>query len=128
MPRRAISRVIANSTHEFLTASMILEQIEEQFGHIDPSTVYRTLDELEKLGLIHHVHLGAGQAGMWHLTVDQDHQHLVCENCGKTVDVPANEIELTYALLRKKYGFTPNTHHFTILGYCEDCGPEHSDA
>lgn len=126
MPRRVISRVLADTDHEFLTASMILDEIEQEFGQIDASTVYRTLDELERLGLVHHVHLGSGQAGTWHLTVDKDHQHLVCEKCGKRVEVPASELEPTYALLRDKYRFTPNTHHFTILGFCEDCAPSSS--
>lgn len=121
MPRRAISRVLAGSDHEFLNAAMILEQVTNRFGQMDASTVYRTLDELERLGLVHHVHLGSGQPGTWHLTVDRDHQHLVCENCQKTIEVPAVELEPTYQVLTERYGFKPNTHHFTILGFCQDC-------
>lgn len=121
MPRRAISRVLADSDHEFLSAAMILERVVDRFGQMDASTVYRTLDELERLGLVHHVHLGTGQPGMWHLMVDVDHQHLVCENCGKTIEVPAADLEPTYRVLGERYGFTPNTHHFTILGFCQDC-------
>lgn len=121
MPRRAISRVLGDSDHEFLTAARILELVTDQYGPMDASTVYRTLDELERLGLVHHVHLGSGQPGTWHLTVDKDHQHLVCENCGKTIEVPAADLEPTYRALIERHGFKPNTHHFTILGFCEDC-------
>ena len=121
MARRAICRILADSDDEFLTASSIHERVAADAGGVDASTVYRTLDELERIGIVHHVHLGSGQPGTWHLTIDRNHQHLMCERCGKTSEVAVSHLEPTYALLREQHDFRPNAHHFTILGYCGDC-------
>ena len=88
LPRRAICRVLANSDEAFLSASMIAEQVWRTAGQVDASTVYRTLDELARIGLVHLIHLGSGQPSMWHLTLDHSHEHLVCEGCGTTIEVP----------------------------------------
>ena len=123
LPRRAICRVLADSDEAFLSASMIVERVSKAAGQVDASTVYRTLDEMARIGLVHLIHLGSGQPGMWHLTLDHGHEHLVCEDCGKTIEVPQSDFAPLYDVLRTKYGFQPNAHHFAYLGFCEDCGP-----
>ena len=123
LPRRAICRVLADTGEAFLSASMIVERVSETAGHVDASTVYRTLDELGRIGLVHLIHLGNNQAGMWHLTIHHDHEHLVCESCGTTIEVPQSDFAPLYDVLREKYGFQPNAHHFAFLGFCRECGP-----
>ena len=62
--RRAICEVLATSHQEHMSATDILERAREQAGvGIDQSTVYRTLDVLEELGYLHHVHLGHRASG-----------------------------------------------------------------
>jgi Fe2+ or Zn2+ uptake regulation protein len=122
MPRRAICSVLSAHEEEFLTTSEILSAVEAAGSAIDPSTVYRTLDDFAEIGLVHHVHLGS-QPGQWHLTVDHDHQHLVCEICGKTTLVPTSEVQPLFEQLRTAYGFHASLHHFAILGHCDDCEP-----
>lgn len=126
LPRRAICRVLADSDEAFLSASMIAEQVSRTAGQVDASTVYRTLDELARIGLVHLIHLGSGQPSMWHLTLDHTHEHLVCEGCGTTIEVPKSDFSPLYDLLRNKYGFRPTPHHFAYLGYCRDC-PDQTD-
>ena len=120
MPRRAICAVLARNEEGFLTTQEILGRIEAQGVPIDPSTAYRTLDDLARIGLIHHVHLG-NQPGRWHLTVEHDHQHLVCEVCGKTTLVPTSEVQPMFDHLLDAYGFHTRHHHFAIMGHCDAC-------
>lgn len=129
MPRRAICAVLASNDEGFLTTQEILSRIEAQGVPIDPSTAYRTLDDLAKIGLIHHVHLG-NQPGRWHLTMEHDHQHLVCEVCGKTTLVPTEEVQPMFDHLLTAYGFHTRHHHFAIMGNCDSCsaGPDHIHA
>lgn len=127
LPRQAICRVLAESEDTFLSASSIHESVSATVGQIDASTVYRTLDELSHIGLVHHVHFGSGQPRLWHLTVTDDHEHLVCESCGKTIEVPRAEFAPLYEVLHSKYGFRPNGHHFAFLGFCDECGPAEAD-
>jgi hypothetical protein len=67
------------------------------------------------------VHLGA-KSGVWHLTLKDDPQHLVCEQCAKAITVPIEEFASTYEMLKENYGFQANTRHFAILGHCSTCG------
>ncbi|MFQ5947739.1 MAG: Fur family transcriptional regulator, partial [Acidimicrobiia bacterium] len=89
--RRVICEVLAAAPEAHLSAADILSRSSDIAGDIDQSTVYRTLEALEELGFLHHVHLGHG-AGAYHLTPQADHHHLVCEVCGRTDDVPMEHL------------------------------------
>lgn len=121
MARREICRILAHNEKQFLTVTSILQEAEEGGHQLELSTVYRTLDELEKIGLVNHVHFGSGTAGTWHLALDQNHHHLVCENCGKTIEISVGQLESAFEGLRSEFGFRPNVRHFTILGHCREC-------
>jgi Fe2+ or Zn2+ uptake regulation protein len=121
LPRRAICAVLARHGEGFLTVQEILaDAIEGAAGPIDPSTGHRTLNELARIGLVHHVHFGS-QPGRWHLTIDHDHQHLACETCGELTLVPTSLLQPTFDRLRDEYGFYVSLHHFAILGQCQSC-------
>ena len=49
------------------------------------STIYRNLDDMERLGVVTHAHLGHGPA-VYHLA-STAHGHLVCEGCGTAIEV-----------------------------------------
>ena len=51
----------------------------EQSSAINVSTVYRTLEVLEELGLVRHAHL-SDRAPTYHSVTDHEHFHLVCKN------------------------------------------------
>lgn len=122
--RRAICEVLATSHQEHMSATDILERAREQAGvGIDQSTVYRTLDVLEELGYLHHVHLGHG-AGVYHLSEDPDHQHLVCERCGRSVEIPLEELAPVLATVTARYGFVAEGVHFALVGTCITCSAE----
>jgi Fur family ferric uptake transcriptional regulator len=119
--RRAICDVLATSHEEHMSASDILDRARERAGvGIDQSTVYRTLDVLEELGYLHHVHLGHG-AGVYHISEEADHQHLVCERCGTSVEIPLEELAPVLATVTSRYGFVAEGVHFALVGVCEDC-------
>src|SRR5487761_426078 len=58
---------------------------------VHASTVYRNLEELERLGVIVHTHLGHGPA-TYHLATEA-HGHLVCERCGLAVEAPQDLVD-----------------------------------
>lgn len=119
--RRAVCDVLAGDHDQHLTAADIHEKASQLAEiEIDPSTVYRTLDVLEGLGLVHHVHLGHGP-GIVHLADGTDHHHLVCETCGRSIDVPLSEFDDVFAAVGDRYGFAPTSLHFALLGMCSQC-------
>lgn len=125
--RRAICDVLASSHEDHMSAADILARAVASAGvGIDQSTVYRTLDVLEEFGYLHHVHLGHG-AGIYHLSETSDHQHLVCELCGTSVDVPLEELAPVLASVTARYGFIAESVHFALVGTCQTCARAESE-
>ena len=119
-PRRAVCAVLAGAGCEHLTAAEVAARAGDT---VDLSTVYRTLDALEGLGMVEHVHLGHG-AGAYHVGPSGDHHHLVCESCGATVDVPLQRLQRAIEGVTAPLGFVPDSAHFAIVGRCARCaGP-----
>jgi Fur family ferric uptake transcriptional regulator len=117
-PRRVICEILAASADAHVTAGDVAEQAAS--SGVDQSTVYRTLDALEELGLVEHVHLGHG-AGAYHVAPERPHHHLVCEVCGRTVDVPIAELQRAVEKVTAPHGFVPDLTHFAIVGRCAAC-------
>ena len=91
LPRRAVVRAMVESDEQFISARMIIDYVLQNAGRIEASTVYRVLDDLARIGLVHHIPLRNGQSGRWHVTLNHDHEHLVCEFCTKTIAIPRVE-------------------------------------
>ena len=87
--------------------------------HVHLATVYRTLELLEDMGVIAHVHLGHGRS-TFHLA-DESHHHAVCEVCSAVIEVPRGHLEALATALDTEHGFIADTHHFAIIGRCRDC-------
>ncbi|WP_433891468.1 Fur family transcriptional regulator [Streptomyces sp. CA-111067] len=105
---------------EHSTPDDILCQVRKTASGVNISTVYRTLELLEELGLVSHAHLGHG-APTYHLADRHDHMHLVCRDCDSVTEA---QVELAAPLkdgLRAEFGFQPDMKHFAIFGRCQDC-------
>jgi len=85
-----------------------------------PSTVYRTLDVLEDLGLVSHSHGREGREE-FHVRPAGEHGHLVCSGCGRRWDLGAGELRPLAESLRAGRGFEVAVDHLTIEGRCPDC-------
>lgn len=114
--RRTIIELLG-ATHEHLTAEGIAEHVQHAHPEIHVSTVYRTLESLEAWGLVEHVHRGHG-AAFFHLAAS--HPHVVCEVCGRVLDVPAQEFAPLVARMREAYGFELDIAHNALMGRCRE--------
>lgn len=117
--RRAIIGILVNSARSHLSAEDIVGEIKLQHPDVAESTIYRTLATLEELEVVEHVHLGHGPS-TFHLTED-GHQHLLCESCGKVIEVPEETFVPLADQLAATYGFRIHPRHFAIMGLCRDC-------
>jgi len=95
------------------------EQISERLTDVDVTTVYRTLELLEDLGLVHHAHLGHGAPSF--RPADDDHVHVVCHSCGRVMDAPSDLVAELADRLRAERGFIIDRSHFTVFGRCRQC-------
>ncbi|WP_148573002.1 Fur family transcriptional regulator [Nocardioides caldifontis] len=105
------------------TPDEVLSAVREQSSAVNISTVYRTLDLLEELGLVRHTHL-TDRAPTYHSTATPQHVHLVCRDCRAVIDADPAEFDTLVARLRKQHGFEPDIGHLTVFGRCADCRPE----
>lgn len=103
-----------------VTAEVLTARVQATQPDVHESTVYRFLDELERLGVVDHVHLGHGPA-VYHLASDA-HHHLVCDRCGAVEEVPEALFAELRTQLREDYGFSLQPRHFAVTGRCRDCG------
>lgn len=92
---------------------------------VDPSigqaTVYRTLKLLSESGLAKEVHFGDGLTRYEHQYGHAHHDHLICEQCGKNVEVVDERIENLQEELAKNHGFSLTHHKMYLYGLCPDC-------
>jgi Fe2+ or Zn2+ uptake regulation protein len=117
--RRATIGVLLNSGQAHLSAEDIVSQVKLQHPDVAESTIYRNLATLEELGVVEHVHLGHGPS-TYHLAED-GHEHLLCERCGKVIEVPEETFAPLADQLATTYGFRIHPRHFAIMGLCRRC-------
>jgi Fur family transcriptional regulator, ferric uptake regulator len=125
--RRAILETLldhedVHPTAEHITATVKLSQPE-----VAESTVYRFLEELQRLGIIEHVRLGHGPE-VYHFTDRTHHHHLVCDQCGRVVEVPQRVFDSLREQILETHDFLIEPRHFTLTGRCVRCesAGEHS--
>jgi Fur family ferric uptake transcriptional regulator len=82
------------------------------------STIYRNFEELERLGVATHVHLGPGPAS--YNLAQATHSHLVYEECGTVIEVDDGLFASLVAVTLGGCGFTIDPHHFAMRGRCRD--------
>ena len=117
-----VEAVVGAGSH--LTADEIARMVQARFPSVNLSTVYRTLEALEELRVVDHVHLGHGRA-VYHLT-DESHQHLFCERCERVEEVPISKLRPLFAMLEEEHGFELDRRHFAIVGRCRSCSTKPS--
>ncbi|MGW3425918.1 Fur family transcriptional regulator [Streptomyces phaeochromogenes] len=110
----------AVDTLEHATPDDILIEVRKTASGVNISTVYRTLELLEELGLVSHAHLGHG-APTYHLADRHHHLHLVCRDCTNVIEADVEIAADFTAKLRETFGFSTDMKHFAIFGRCEDC-------
>lgn len=87
---------------------------------VNISTVYRTLELLEELGLVQHTHLGHG-APTYSVIGDDDHVHLVCRDCNAVEEASTDLVADVVARLSMEKGFSVDVSHFALFGRCRTC-------
>ena len=116
--RRAIVReVMATSGH--ISPTALCRKVQELEPDVNASTVYRTLDLLEELGVLSHAHLESGPE--YHRRAESRHVHLTCSSCGAEDSLSMQEAEELKALVASHRGFEADLTHFAISGLCARC-------
>jgi Fur family transcriptional regulator, ferric uptake regulator len=115
--RMIVDLIHDNVTH--LTAEDIIKHVQEHMPGVNKSTVYRTLDILEKTGCVYKSEMG--DHVIYHHAEEGHHHHLVCEKCGRTMECAEDIVVPFQKSLREKYGFEVHLQHLVMNGLCDKC-------
>jgi Fur family transcriptional regulator, ferric uptake regulator len=122
-PQRRNLVEVLSRTDGHVTGSELVERCRTIDPATTPSTVYRTLDVLEDLGLVRHGH-GAGGREEFHVLPEAEHGHLHCQECGQIREIEAADAAPLVRALRARHGFEVDLSHVTVVGRCAACGGE----
>ncbi len=102
------------------TPEEILAEVQQTASGVNLSTIYRTLEVLEEVGLVTHAHIGHG-APTYHSVDEHVHIHLVCDRCGAVLSAPASVATPFVSRLQRDYGFVTDITHVSVHGHCSTC-------
>lgn len=117
--RMLVLKAIENSANH-ISAEEIYGQVVEVYPHVNISTVYRTLDLLKRLGLVTETDLGGGRV-RYHPADKGHHHHLVCQECGKVIELDDFVLAPLKNTLYNEYDFDADLKHLGIFGRCGRC-------
>ncbi len=115
-------QLVLDAVHDLghATPDEVLTQVRSVADGVNISTVYRTLELLEELGLVRHAHLGHGSP-TWHPAEHHAHLHLVCHTCGTVTEAELSLADDLVGSLSAAHGFSTDMEHFAIYGSCATC-------
>jgi Fur family transcriptional regulator, ferric uptake regulator len=106
-------------TPGYLVPLGVIERVKARVPGVSASTVYRTLERLEELGVLSHVHLENGVG--YHQVSEPQHAHLTCTSCGKDQEVSEAVLSQLERSVEAEHGFRPDFSHHPISGLCASC-------
>lgn len=117
--RRAVLDVLGTFS-DFRSAQEIHDLLASQGEKVGLATVYRTLQALADHGVVDTLRTEDGEA-IYRRCSDTHHHHLVCRECGATVEVEGPAVERWTSAIADEHGFTDISHTLELFGRCPRC-------
>lgn len=117
--RRAVSAVL-ESIDDFRSAQDIHDLLKQRGENVGLTTVYRTLQAMSESGEVDLLRNDDGEA-LYRRCSDGHHHHLVCRDCGRTVEVAGPTVERWADRVAEEHGYADISHTLEIFGSCQDC-------
>jgi Fur family transcriptional regulator, ferric uptake regulator len=99
----------------------IRRALRERGEHVGTATVYRTLEVLVQSGLVRAHDFGEGFRRYEPMAAQTDHEHLICERCGRVIEFQNDRLERMLPIIADEHGFQHQRHRLEIYGVCRDC-------
>lgn len=118
--QRAAITALLESLDDFRSAQDIHDELRRRGEGIGLTTVYRTLQSMSAAGAVDTLRTDTGES-VYRRCSAQHHHHLVCRNCGYTVEVQGGHVEVWAAEVAAQHGFSEASHTIEIFGTCQGC-------
>ncbi|HHT43375.1 MAG TPA: transcriptional repressor [Firmicutes bacterium] len=122
--REAVLDVLIANAEDHLSAEEIYMHTKELHSEIGLATVYRNLELLEKLGIVHRFDYGDGQSRYEISLRDGEehyHHHLICKQCGYIGEFHSDLLEAIEKRIEEEIGFEVTDHCLRFFGLCAQC-------
>lgn len=119
-PQRMMIVSAIEESDDHISAEDIYTQVKAKYPHMNPSTVYRTLELLKRQGLVTETNFGEGRV-RYHSADKGHHHHLVCQKCGKIIDLDETLLSPLKQALKERHDFHADLRHLAIFGLCSQC-------
>lgn len=117
--RTAIEADLERS-EEFRSAQQVHASLHRHGDKIGLATVYRTLQAMVDEGLVDALRTDDGEQAYRRCSTGH-HHHLVCRDCGRTVEIEGPAVERWTAAISAEHGFTDVAHTLELFGRCGPC-------
>jgi Fur family transcriptional regulator, ferric uptake regulator len=105
-----------------LTAQEIEDALRSESRQVSRASVYRILDELERLRLVQRVETGQAMVRYERVCeADEHHHHLVCDDCGLVMPFSDDALERAIHALSERVPLAVSEHEIVLHGSCEAC-------
>jgi Fur family ferric uptake transcriptional regulator len=119
-PQRIMVVDALHSVETHISAEEIFTKLKKKYPYANISTVYRTLELLKELGLAAEIEIGDGIA-RYHAREHSKHHHLICNKCGKTIELPEADLQPLAESLITNHRFKADMSHLALFGLCSKC-------
>ncbi len=121
--RSAVADLLGQ-TDDFRSAQQLHEMLRAAGESIGLATVYRTLQSLAQAGEVDVLRIDDGESLYRRCAKQQHHHHLVCRECGRTVEVEGAPVERWASQVAHEHGFVAVDHRAELFGTCAACAGE----
>lgn len=105
---------------EFRSAQEVHASLVAGGDKIGLATVYRTLQAMVDEGALDSLRTDDGEQ-VYRRCSTGHHHHLVCRDCGRTVEVEGPAVERWAERVSQEHGFTDVAHTLELFGRCGEC-------
>jgi len=119
-------RAALGAEQGFVSAQALHAALRTAGSRIGLATVYRALNELATSGAADTVVAPSGETLFRGCSTSGHHHHLVCQQCGLTVEVHADVVEEWARTSAAEHGFSEVGHVLDIYGLCAECSVSRS--
>ena len=119
--QREAVREALDDTDGFVSAQALHSRLRDGGSPIGLATVYRALADLATTGDADLLQSPDGESLYRACESTGHHHHLICRNCGLTVEIEASEVEAWARKTAADHGFTQAQHVVDVFGLCADC-------
>lgn len=123
--RNAILSIMEMEKRHY-TIEEIYEIARKSDSGIGIATIYRTIRLFCDAGIVREIQLLNGVTRYEVIVDNTHHDHLICADCGKFVEISSEKIEKEQSRIAQSYGFELTNHILILYGICSECSSKKS--